>query len=81
MLTPEANEEEAAAAVDVVTGFISDRGGSVSVQENWGVRRLAYPVQRFQEGNYFLMRFELDAKEPGSSKARYRPRRTCSATW
>ena len=63
VLTPEAAEAEAAVSVDRVAGFISDRGGTVSVRESWGVRRLAYPIQNYREGNYFLMRFELDAGE------------------
>ena len=63
VLTPEAAEAEAAVSVDRVAGFIADRGGSVSVRESWGVRRLAYPIQNYREGNYFLMRFELDAGE------------------
>ena len=63
VLTPEAAEAEAAVSVDRVAGFIADRGGTVSVRESWGVRRLAYPIQNYREGNYFLMRFELDAGE------------------
>ena len=63
VLTPEAGEAEAAVSVDRVAGFITDRGGTVSVRESWGVRRLAYPIQNYREGNYFLMRFELDAGE------------------
>ena len=63
VLTPEAGEAEAAVSVDRVAGFIADRGGTVSVRESWGVRRLAYPIQNYREGNYFLMRFELDAGE------------------
>ena len=63
ILTPEAGEAEAAVSVDRVAGYIADRGGTVSVRENWGVRRLAYPIQNYREGNYFLMRFELDAGE------------------
>ena len=63
VLTPEAGEAEAAVSVDRVAGYIADRGGTVSVRESWGVRRLAYPIQNYREGNYFLMRFELDAGE------------------
>ena len=25
--------------------------------ETWGLRRLAYPIQKFQEGSYLLSRF------------------------
>ena len=61
ILRPEANEEEVKAAVERVTSFVTERGGDVSDQENWGLRQLAYPIQRFQEGNYVLARFALDS--------------------
>lgn len=63
VLSPEASDEEVAAAVERVTSFVTERGGSVSEQETWGLRRLAYPIRRFQEGNYVLTRFALDAKD------------------
>ena len=63
VLTPEANEEEATAIVDRVANFIAQRGGSVSAQDNWGVRRLAYPIRGFLEGNYVVTQFALDAKD------------------
>ena len=63
VLTPEASEDEATAIVDRVSNFISQRGGSISAQDNWGVRRLAYPIRGFLEGNYVVARFVLDAKD------------------
>ena len=62
ILSPEATDEEIAASQERVANFITERGGSVSEQESWGLRRLAYPIQRFQEGNYVLTRFALDSK-------------------
>ena len=43
-----------------MAGYVTERGGSISNQETWGVRRLAYPIQRLQEGNYLLTQFVLD---------------------
>ena len=63
VLSPETDEDEVAAALERVTSYITERGGNVLDQDNWGVRRLAYPIERFQEGNYTLTRFELDAKD------------------
>jgi small subunit ribosomal protein S6 len=63
VLSPEANEDEITATLERVTNFVTQHGGSVSEEERWGIRRLAYPVRRFQEGNYTLTRFELDASD------------------
>ncbi len=62
IISPEANEVEIDAASARVAGFIADRGGLVYEQDVWGLRRLAYPIQKFHEGNYVLTRFAL---EPG----------------
>ena len=62
ILSPEATESEAAQTVRRITEIISDGGGSISQQENWGIRRLAYPIQRFIEGNYFITRCQMEAQ-------------------
>ena len=62
ILSPEATEAEAAETVGRITSLISDGGGSISQQDNWGIRRLAYPIQRFIEGNYFIVRCKMDAQ-------------------
>ncbi len=62
IISPEANEVEIDAASARVAGFIAEHGGLVYEQDNWGLRRLAYPIQKFHEGNYVLTRFAL---EPG----------------
>ncbi len=63
IISPEANETEIDAASARVAGFIADRGGLIYEQSNWGLRRLAYPIQKFQEGNYVLTRFALEPAE------------------
>ena len=63
VLSPEVGEDEVSATIDRVTSFVTERGGTVSEQETWGVRRLAYAIRRFQEGNYIMTRFALDAKD------------------
>jgi small subunit ribosomal protein S6 len=62
ILSPEATESEAAQTVKRISDIISEGGGSISHQENWGIRRLAYPIQRFIEGNYFITRCQMEAQ-------------------
>ena len=76
VISPELDEQETSGATDRVSGFIAERGGSVTSQEQWGVRKLAYPIQGYHEGNYVLTRFtsepnlasELDANLVSSSE-------------
>ena len=60
IISPEANETEIADTATRVANFISGRGGIIYDQAHWGLRRLAYPIQKFQEGNYVLTRFALE---------------------
>ena len=62
ILSPEATESEAAQTVKRISDLIGEGGGSISHQENWGIRRLAYPIQRFIEGNYFITRCQMEAQ-------------------
>ncbi len=62
ILSPEATESEASATARRVSELIADGGGAVSHQENWGARRLAYPIRRFIEGNYFVMRCVMEPR-------------------
>lgn len=60
ILSPEKGDDEVAAAIERVGRFITDRGGSVEEVNQWGKRRLAYPIKHFVEGNYILTHFKLD---------------------
>ena len=61
VLSPEANEEELTATVERVSTFITEHGGTAEEPDKWGLRRLAYAVKEFMEGNYVLTRFSLEA--------------------
>jgi small subunit ribosomal protein S6 len=61
ILSSEATEEEIAAAIERVDGLITGGGGTLGEHNNWGLKRLAYPVQKFREGNYILVKFSMDS--------------------
>ena len=60
ILSPAVDEERSASVIERVDRFITERGGAMTKQEEWGMRRLAYPIQRYNEGNYYLRQFTLD---------------------
>ena len=61
ILSPEATEEEVASTVERVDALITRHSGVIAEREPWGLKRLAYPIKNFTEGNYILTRFSLDA--------------------
>ena len=56
-------EEAVAAMVEKFTTLISNNGEITKVDE-WGKRRLAYPINDLMEGFYFLMTFTAAAAIP-----------------
>ena len=60
VLSPETDEDQATAIVERVSNYVTEQGGTVLGQNTWGVRRLAYPINKFHEGNYLLTAFKLD---------------------
>ena len=59
IISPEVVDEERETKVDSISRFITERGGSISSVEQWGKRRLAYPIEHFTEGNYALIKFQF----------------------
>ena len=63
VLSPALDETGSSNAVENVHKLISDRGGNLTAQEAWGLKRLAYPLQDFREGNYHLARFTIEVSQ------------------
>ena len=59
---PEVDGDNLTAVVERVTGLVERNSGKVVEVEPWGMRRLAYPIQKQWEGQYVLMQLELEAQ-------------------
>ena len=59
ILSPQVPEEEATALVAEFKKVGESTGARLSHEDAWG-RRLAYPIQKFNEGIYHLFVFESD---------------------
>lgn len=63
LINPTLGEEETAALVARFKDLANSRGTVTEVDE-WGKRRLAYPINDLEEGYYVLMTFSADAAFP-----------------
>jgi len=63
ILNPSLSEEQTAALVEKFKGVV-EADGSVTEVEEWGKRRLAYPINDLMEGYYVLMTFTAAAALP-----------------
>ncbi len=62
IINPEVAEEEVATTMEKVSRFITEKGGAVTEVNQWGKRKLAYPIKNFIEGNYVLTQFQIEPK-------------------
>jgi len=53
------SEDELAPIMDKVRKMINDQSGNITFSEEWGKKRLAYPIKRFRYGYYNLVEFDL----------------------
>lgn len=62
IISPEIDEEEIPTTVEKINQFIIERGGSIAEVNQWGRRKLAYPIRHFMEGNYVLTQFKMESR-------------------
>ena len=57
IVKPDAAEEEIDQFIEQMKSVVTGSGGSVDKADKWGTRRLAYRVQKYNEGVYVLLQF------------------------
>ena len=57
IVTPVLSEAQMKEAVEKFRGVITAKGGEVINEENWGLRKLAYPIQKKSTGFFTLIEF------------------------
>ncbi|NVO11969.1 MAG: 30S ribosomal protein S6 [Bacteroidales bacterium] len=70
--TPVLSEAQMKEAVTKFKGVITDNGGEVVHEENWGLRKLAYPIQKKTTGFYHLIEFKAEGSLIDKLEIQYR---------
>jgi small subunit ribosomal protein S6 len=60
ILSPQVTEEESTTLINDFKGIAAGIGANLKSEDAWGRRRLAYPIQKFNEGIYHLFVLESD---------------------
>jgi len=60
ILTPVLLQEQVDEAVAKYRKFLTDNGAVIVHENNWGLRKLAYPIQKKNTGFYFLFEFQAE---------------------
>ena len=64
VLSAKLEDEERAAALEKVQGYITRFGGTVTGVDDWGKKRLAYPINDETEGVYTVISFTSEPDFP-----------------
>ena len=72
VLNVKLEDEERAAAIEKVKGYITRFGGTVTNVDEWGKKRLAYEIQKSHEAYYYFIQFESYSVCPNEVEAHVR---------
>ena len=64
VINAELSEEEIKSIVEKFAKVITDNGGEIEKIDEWGKRRLAYPINYQTEGYYVLVLFAAPGEVP-----------------
>ena len=67
---PRKAADETASVIDWVDGLVQQGGGEVLTVDDWGRRRLAYPISHEFEGTYVLTTLRLPPASTGAIESR-----------
>ena len=60
IVTPVLSEEQTKETVEKYTNFLKERGAEIIYTNNWGMRKLAYPIKKKTTGYYYLIEFKAE---------------------
>ena len=60
ILNPVLSEDQIKEAVNKFTALLSEKGAEFVNQEDWGLKKLAYPIQNKKSGFYHLLEYKVD---------------------
>lgn len=62
VLTPLLSDEAAKEAMAKFVGIITDSGAEIIQEDNWGLRKLAYPIEKKTNGFFNLTEYKADGE-------------------
>ena len=72
IMNPVLSEEQIKEAVKKFESFLNDKGAKFVNKENWGLKKLAYPIQNKKSGFYNLFEFTVDPSVIDSLEVEFR---------
>jgi small subunit ribosomal protein S6 len=61
-MTPVLSDEQMKETVSKFQKFLVDKGATIINSDSWGLRKLAYPIQKKSTGFYHMIEFHAEGK-------------------
>lgn len=65
VLTPLLSEEVAKEVIAKFTKLLTDNGAEIILEDNWGLKKLAYPIEKKTTGYYHLTEYKVSGEVIG----------------
>ena len=72
VLNAKVEDEVRANTLEKVKDLVSRCKGIITNVDEWGKRRLAYEIQKMNEGFYYFIQFDAEAEVPAEIESRIR---------
>lgn len=72
VIDPDLDEEATKACVQKFSDIITNNGGTIEKTDEWGKKRLAYPINDKNEGYYVLTTFKAAPSLPAELERNYK---------
>lgn len=72
IVTPEMEDEAIKGVIEKFSGIITANGGEIEKTDEWGRKKLAYPIDYKTEGYYVLVNFAAASELPRELERNFR---------
>jgi small subunit ribosomal protein S6 len=60
IMTPVLSDDQMKETVKKFQSFLKEKGAEIVFENNWGLKKLAYPIQKKSTGFYYLIEFKAE---------------------
>jgi small subunit ribosomal protein S6 len=72
ILTPVLSDEQTKETAEKIKKVLTDKGAEILSEEAWGLKKLAYAIQKKSSGFYYLIEFKAEPEVIKSLETAYR---------
>lgn len=72
IVTPVLSEDQIKETVKKYQTLLTDKGAEIVYEHNWGMRKLAYPIQKKTTGYYYLIEFKAEGNVIATLETAYK---------